>query len=147
MSDPRPFAQRSLVQLTLVRLREFLREPEAVFWAFLFPILLTLGLAVAFRNTTPEALRIGATSSELGTPLATESGLAVAVLDPVEGQARLTTGKILLYVSRGDDGTLKYRYDDTIPDARMARLLAERALARASGGYQPPPGGDEIASE
>ncbi len=33
-----------LVQLTLVRYREFFREPEAVFWVFVFPVLLTAGL-------------------------------------------------------------------------------------------------------
>ena len=35
-----------LVQLTLVRYREFYREPEAVFWVFIFPVLLTAGLGV-----------------------------------------------------------------------------------------------------
>ena len=29
-----------IVQLTLSRFREFYREPEAVFWVFIFPILL-----------------------------------------------------------------------------------------------------------
>ena len=33
-----------LVQLTLVRIREFTREPEAVFWAIFFPVLLTAGM-------------------------------------------------------------------------------------------------------
>ena len=46
----RPFKRRgwknnSMVQLTLVRFREFIREPEAVFWTFIFPILLAAGLA------------------------------------------------------------------------------------------------------
>ena len=36
---------RPLVQLTLVRYREFYREPEAIFWVFVFPILLTAGSA------------------------------------------------------------------------------------------------------
>ena len=39
-----------LFQLTLVRFREFVREPEAVFWAVFFPILLTVGLGLAFRD-------------------------------------------------------------------------------------------------
>ena len=37
-----------LLQLTLGRLREFLREPEALFWVFAFPILLALALGLAF---------------------------------------------------------------------------------------------------
>ena len=50
----RSFRERSLVQLTLVRYREFLREPEAVFWVFIFPILLAAGLGVAFRDRPQE---------------------------------------------------------------------------------------------
>ena len=34
----------SLLQLTLARFREFLREPEAIFWTFVFPFLLAAGL-------------------------------------------------------------------------------------------------------
>jgi hypothetical protein len=42
------------VQLTLSRFRGFIREPEAVFWTFVFPILLAVGLGVAFRSRAPE---------------------------------------------------------------------------------------------
>src|SRR3990172_2571249 len=45
-----------LVELTLVRVRELLREPEAVFWVFVFPILLAAILGLAFRSRPPEAL-------------------------------------------------------------------------------------------
>src|SRR3954468_13300860 len=41
-------------ELTLWRVREFLREPEAVFWVFAFPVLLTFALGIAFRNRGPE---------------------------------------------------------------------------------------------
>ena len=47
-------ASHPLVQLTLVRYREFFREPEAVFWVFIFPVLLAAGLGIAFRNRAPE---------------------------------------------------------------------------------------------
>src|SRR3712207_7771876 len=49
----------SLVELVRVRLREFLREPEAVFWSFVFPVLLASGLALAFRNRPPEVVKVG----------------------------------------------------------------------------------------
>src|SRR5512141_5236 len=55
----RRFVDRSLVQLTLVRFREFTRQPEAVFWTFVFPILLAVGLGLAFRSRAPERPRIG----------------------------------------------------------------------------------------
>src|ERR1700751_2874721 len=36
--------------LLMARLLELKREPEVVFWVFVFPILLALGLGIAFRN-------------------------------------------------------------------------------------------------
>ena len=46
----------SLYQLTMVRFRLFLREPEAIFWIFIFPILLAVGLGIAFRNRPADVL-------------------------------------------------------------------------------------------
>jgi hypothetical protein len=60
-------ADHPLVQLTLVRFREFLREPEALFWVFAFPILLAVGLGIAFRNRPADVLKIAAASPELAS--------------------------------------------------------------------------------
>ena len=49
MSRPHPF-----FQLLLAQMREFKRDPEVVFWVFGFPVLLALGLGIAFRNQPPE---------------------------------------------------------------------------------------------
>src|SRR6058998_3658103 len=61
----RPLVEHSLVQLTLVRFREFLREPEAVFWTFAFPVILAVGLGIAFRNKPADIVTIGVVH---GTP-------------------------------------------------------------------------------
>src|SRR5215207_8110232 len=53
-----PWAAQSLAQLTLVRFREFVREPEAVFWTFFFPVVLAIGLGIAFRNKPAEVLAV-----------------------------------------------------------------------------------------
>ncbi len=42
----------------MARIREFLREPEVIFWVFAFPILLVCALGIAFRNTAPEKIRV-----------------------------------------------------------------------------------------
>src|SRR5687768_9105160 len=52
-------AHGPLVELTLARIREFLREPEALFWTFLFPILISLALALAFPSSTGQAVLVG----------------------------------------------------------------------------------------
>ena len=41
---------RPLVELTLVRVREFVREKEAVFWTFVFPVLLACAAASRFAQ-------------------------------------------------------------------------------------------------
>ena len=50
MSEPRRWTDHSLVQLTRVRYREFFREPEAVFWVFIFPVLFVVLLGPAVIN-------------------------------------------------------------------------------------------------
>src|SRR5450759_1570178 len=62
----RAFVNRSMVQLTLVRFREFIREPEAVFWTFIFPILLAAGLGSPSDNAGQTRYK----SASLPAPLA-----------------------------------------------------------------------------
>src|SRR3569832_1495091 len=58
-----------LVELTMMRVREFLREKEAVFWVFIFPVLMTFALGIAFRNTAPDKTFV---AIEAGDAKATE---------------------------------------------------------------------------
>ena len=101
----------SLFQLTSIRFRLLLREPEAIFWIFIFPILLAGGLGIAFRN---------------------DKGLRATTMDEQTGVRALATGTILL-LAIPEPGGVAYRYDDTNPDARAARLLVDRALQAAAG--------------
>src|SRR5665213_3071084 len=71
------FANHPLVQLTLVRFLEFVREPEALFWVFVFPILLAAGLGIAFRNRPAEVLSIAAVTPQLAQSLQQEKLLDV----------------------------------------------------------------------
>ncbi len=145
-NEKRGFADRPLVQLTLVRFREFWRESEAVFWVFVFPILLAAGLGIAFRNRPAETLKIGATTRELAQALAQEKQLSVAVMSGAEGERALITGRIVL-LAVAQDGGAAYRYDDTNPDGRTARLLVDRALARAYGWKSPLTAKDDLVRE
>ncbi len=56
----------------LTRFREFFREPEAVFWAVLFPVLLAAGLGVAFRERPADVLTVATSSPSVARALATE---------------------------------------------------------------------------
>ena len=122
----------SLYQLSMLRFRLTLREPEAIFWVFIFPILLAVGLGIAFRNRPADVLQVGATTSQLTRALAADEGLTATTMDEQAGTRALATGSILLLAIQQPDG-VAYRYDDSNPDARTARLLADRAIQTAAG--------------
>jgi ABC-type polysaccharide/polyol phosphate export permease len=134
----------SLRQLTLTRLREVIREPEAVFWTFVFPLLLATGLAIAFRSRPPETRAVGIVAHARTADLVARArialdgadGLEVQVLDSAAAGLALATGRIDLLVEPGPEG-VAYRYDDTRPESRLARLLADEALQRGAGRADP----------
>src|SRR5271156_727094 len=128
-------ATSSLFQLTLVRFRLFWREPEAIFWIFIFPILLAVGLGIAFRNRPADVLQVGATTAQLTQALNSDKGLTAQTMDEVAGTRALATGSILLLAVQSPDGVV-YKYDDTNPDARTARLIADRAIQTAAGRHE-----------
>jgi ABC-type multidrug transport system permease subunit len=142
MAEPRRgWRDQPLVQLTLVRYREFYREPEAVFWVFIFPILLTAGLGLAIRSQPPERIPValvqrGATDARLAAGLAADSGLKLRPLGDTAAALALRTGDVALVVAPTDSG-VEYRFDPERPDAREARLRADRAVQRASGRTDP----------
>jgi len=131
-SQPGKIESSSLLQLTALRFRLFLREPEAVFWTFVFPILLAVGLGLAFRNRPADVLQVAATTPKLTAALAADRGLTATTLDAAAGAKALATGHIVLLAVATPTG-ISYEYDDTNPDARTARLLADRAVEGAAG--------------
>jgi ABC-2 type transport system permease protein len=127
----------SLYQLTVTRLKLTLREPEAIFWIFVFPILLAIGLGIAFRNRPADVLPVGATTGQLTQALAADSGLKAMQMDESAGVHALAVGTIVLLAEQTGDGMagggVVYRYDNTNPDARTARMIADRAIEVAAG--------------
>src|SRR6202012_1308922 len=108
--------QSSLYQLTMVRFRLFLREPEAIFWIFIFPILLAVGLGIAFRNRPADVLPVGATTAQLAQALNADKALHATAMSDAEGAHALATGNILL-LAIGTPNGVTYEYDQTNPDA------------------------------
>jgi ABC-type multidrug transport system permease subunit len=142
MSEKREWSEHPLVQLTRVRYREFFREPEAVFWVFIFPVLLAAGLGIAFRNRAPELISVavvagGTASSTIVETLRKTEGVEVsASAESAAGEA-LRTGEVAIVLLPAHDGGVEYRYDDTRPESRIARLVVDDALQRAAGRRDP----------
>src|SRR5215211_7210546 len=111
----RDYRQSSLAQLTLVRFREFIRQPEAVFWTFVFPILLAVGLGLAFRSKAPDKPKIGVVAStpaaaSIANSLKKDSSLIVEALSDSAGARALRTAKLALLVVLDSNG-VRYIYD------------------------------------
>src|SRR5208337_4524290 len=115
----------SLYQLTMARFRLLSREPEALFWVFIFPILLAAGLGIAFRNRPADVLPVAAETPSLADALRRDKLLNVRQLSATAAEEALRNGKISLLAEPGPGGTVSYRYDDTNPDGRTARMLAD----------------------
>ncbi len=139
--------EHALFQLTLLRFREFIREPEAIFWNLAFPILLTAGLGIAFREQPPEVFRVAAVTPQLAQSLKQDKELAVEQLASDSALTALRTGKVVLIAESGANGAVTFRYDDTNPVARNARLVADRALQVAAGRANPVTVADTIHRE
>jgi ABC-2 type transport system permease protein len=137
----------SLGQLTLARVREFTREPEAVFWAVFFPILLTAALGIAFGRGSVDVVPVVTSSAEVARALEAEPGLSVHLMDESAALKMLLNGQAALFAQPAPDHGIVYRFDDTNPDGRSARLLVDRAVQRAAGRVDPAPARDDLVRE
>jgi ABC-2 type transport system permease protein len=134
----RGFKRSSMAQLTLVRFREFVREPEAVFWTFIFPILLAAGLGIAFRQRGPDKLQVGVVANQnsaaLIQSLKKDSTLVVESFDDSAAAKALRTGKITLLVKpTAQPDSVLYVYDRQRSEANNARVIVDRAVQVGAG--------------
>ena len=124
-----------MIELTLARVRELTREPEAIFWVFVFPILLAAILGLAFRSRPPDALPVAVVSGPHAdarvAALSSGPDLKVSVLSEADARLALARGRVVLVVSA--DETPSYAYDPTQPESRAARLAVDAALQRSAG--------------
>jgi ABC-2 type transport system permease protein len=124
-----------LWQLTITRFREFLREPEAVFWVFAFPVLLACALGLAFRSQgQPDVLAgvlSGAGASAVEQVLTNGGGVRARVLERQEADVALRHGAIHVLVIPGDPVT--YEFDPSRPESRVARYVVDERVQTAAG--------------
>src|SRR5450759_1310717 len=104
-----------IVQLTLMRLREIGREPGVLFWAFGFPVVLSLALGIAFRARGPDPVVVGAlpgVGAEVHRSLVA-AGVQVKDFDAEAAARELRAGRVnlLLVPPAGPGQALGYRLD------------------------------------
>ena len=126
--------------LLMARMLELKREPEVVFWVFVFPLLLALGLGIAFRNkpadAVPVAIVAGSGSQEAQGLLersANHELFKIQVLPADQAQNGFRLGKFDLVIEPNGKGGLEYRYDPARPESVLAKVEVNDALQSAAG--------------
>ena len=136
-----------LWELTLARLREFSREPAAIFWVYVFPLIMMISLGLAFRNQPVERVAVDVqqgADSRLIAALQNDPRFLVRVCEEAVCRRRLRIGRSDLLVvqqaspsteNSGDDQATGYVYhfDPTKPAGVLARQLTDEVLQRAAG--------------
>jgi ABC-type multidrug transport system permease subunit len=129
----------ALGELTVARLREFYREPEALFWVYGFPILLVVGLGIAFRNQPVEKIAIdiveGPQAQEISTALSKHEKFVPRVVTKEDARTHLRTGRTELVVTtkEGAASNYEYTFDPSRPESALASNAVDDALQRAAG--------------
>ncbi|MGQ0635615.1 MAG: ABC transporter permease [Planctomycetaceae bacterium] len=129
-----------LGQLILARVREFYREPEAIFWVYGFPILTVVALGIAFRNRPVDQIYVDVENTAPGAAtieraLKADARFVVAGNSSEDCRRRLRTGKTALVIAsqESDARSVEYLFDPARPESVLARGAADDALERAAG--------------
>jgi ABC-type multidrug transport system permease subunit len=124
-----------IIELASTRTKEFVRESEAMFWVFGFPLILALALGFAFREKPPDkvpvAIVAGPNAQQRLTALQKSPTLLPRIMSEQEARDALRRGKVLLLIEGSE--TVVFRFDATRPDAQSARREADDALQTAAG--------------
>jgi ABC-2 type transport system permease protein len=122
----------------MARMLELKREPEVVFWVFVFPLLLATGLGIAFRNKPADASSVaivsGAQEAEaLLRRSPQHASFKVEVQDGDSARKGFRLGKYDVVIEPDGGGGLRYLYDPARPESVFARSEVDDALQTAAG--------------
>jgi ABC-2 type transport system permease protein len=126
--------------LLWARILELKREPEVVFWVFIFPLLLAAGLGIAFRNKPADITSVVVIEGD-GAQKAlamlqsspAHSTIRAAVLDRDAALKAFHFGKFDLAIESNPDGSYTYYYDPARPESVLSRAEIDAALQSAAG--------------
>lgn len=131
---------KALLELTLMRVILLLRQPEIVFWAFVFPVMLSVVLGLAFQEGGDWKSRVAVVdsphASEMLDALEGVDGVeVVSAADDEEASRLLRSGTVdVVLVS---EGGITLRFDELRPEAAVAKLRVENALQVVAGREDP----------
>jgi len=124
--------------LLVARMKELKREPEVIFWVFIFPLLLALGLGIAFRNKPADVTSIAivegpGADKAMALLESRKSSIRAEVVDQSLALQGFRLGKYDLVVEPDTNGGLRYHYDPSRPESVLSRVEVDDALQTAAG--------------
>jgi len=132
--------------LLWARILELKREPEVVFWVFIFPLLLAAGLGIAFRNKPADVTSvvvIAGTGAQKTLAMLQNSAdrsssdknstIRATVLDHDAALNAFHVGKYDLAIESNPSGSFTYYYDPARPESVLSRAEIDAALQSAAG--------------
>lgn len=141
-SEERSFREHQLVQMVAARFREFWREPAAIFWVYVFPLVMLLALGTAFRNRPVETVSVALVGESPDSAWAKRLDADVRFrelhfVDLDEGRRLLRSGNVDLVVDKNDDGQFVFHFDPTRSSAIIARNATNQLVQEAAGRTDP----------
>jgi len=126
--------------LLMARVREMQREPEVIFWVFGFPLLLALGLGIAFRNKPAEVARVAIVSGAAAPDAVRliqhapqQASIRTEVVGEWQAMQGFRLGKYDLLIMGDGNGGFRYLYDPDRPESVLSKGEVDDALQAAAG--------------
>jgi ABC-type multidrug transport system permease subunit len=132
--------------LLWARILELKREPEVIFWVFIFPLLLAAGLGIAFRNKPADVTSVVVIAGDGAQKMLAmlqssankrssdkNSTIRTTVLDRDAALNAFHVGKYDLAIEANPDGSYTYYYDPARPESVLSRAEVDAALQSAAG--------------
>ncbi len=126
-----------ILQLIACNIKGYIREPEAIFWTYGFPLLMVVGLGLAFQTSGPESIDFdlveGPRLESVLEALGEDPAFSIRTTPRGEALQRLRRNQTVLVVELEEPGGYRYYFDPSNPAARNARFAVDNALQRAAG--------------
>jgi ABC-2 type transport system permease protein len=144
----------AFTHLLMARSKELKREPEVIFWVFAFPVLLALGLGIAFRNKPTDLTSVAVVAGPgaqhtiemlQGSPL--KSTIQAEVLDRQAALKGFRLGKYDLVIAPSENGGFLYHYDPARQESVLSRAEVDDVLQASAGRKNPVPTSATASSE
>ena len=127
--------------ITITRLKDFIRRPEALFWVYFFPVLMIIVLGNAFQNQPDATFNVDIIQNDHSTALVEQLSddpqIKTHLVDVEESSLRLRSGKSVLAITAGpevdEQKQFAYRFDVQRPGAQAAHNVVDDVLQAANG--------------